>query len=145
MNDNLDKIYDLMNEGMNGHSLNEALDPEKLAKMKSEFATPDMRPNNFDMTFEAWLTRIGTWGKTTITHNDPEFKTKNRKVTPREMIRKASDPTLIKAFGQFNIEQPDFNKVILVRKYKGMDGRIYREEFIVTNDLSRIKSRMNQR
>jgi len=142
MND-IYKIIDLASEVTNFHMLNEALDPSTLARLKSEFATPDMRPNNFDVTFESWLIRIGTWGKTKIIHNDPEFRSK-KQVTDKQMISRINDTTLLKTFGKFGIDQHSFSKVILFRNYKGMNGKKYKEEFIVTNDLSKVKQRMKK-
>jgi len=139
----INKIIDLVDAEMTYHNLSEALDPKVLATLKSQFATPDMRPNNFDVTFEAWLHRISTWGKTKIIAVDPEFRSK-KEVTANQMISRMTDSNLLRTFGTFGIDQKSFNKVILFRKYKGMNGKNYKEEFIVTNDLSKIKSRMKK-
>ena len=116
------------------------LTPEDRERIDAKLASTDMRPNNFDVTFEAWLTRIGTWGTVKIVYINPEFKEKNE-VAGEQMIRKINNPKELETLGPFGIDQHDFNKVILFRDYIGMNGKKIREQFIVTNDLSRLKER----
>lgn len=105
---------------------------EQLAK---ELGTPDMRPQAFDQSWVAWLKRIELWGKVNIKHNDPENKVKNKKMTQTQMIDHIADPEMIRIFGTFHVKEYKINKIGLIRKYIGTDGKKYKEEFIVEVDL----------
>lgn len=135
MDDILKNVFEMAEAIANGDELCEALSQTEFKKIGDELSTPDVRPCVFDKTFQAWLYRIGLWGKVKITHNDPEFKIKGEEVTQDAFIKKVMNPDLLKVFGQWDLEQPAFDTVILFREYKGLGGKKYREEFVVKVDI----------
>ena len=126
----------LMTKMTGEHLLTESLTKAEIARYRKELSVPDLRPAQFDITFEKWLARIGYWGKLGIVHVDPEITgEKKQNVTQREFIKRASDTELVKILGTWHIEQPDFHIIQLYRDYLGLNGKKYTEKFIVTVDL----------
>jgi len=112
------------------------LSPEEIAQMRREMAHPDVRPCTFDVTFEGWLRRLSLWGKIKTEHIDPEISGRTKKkCTQRQLIKRLSDPELVKAFGHWGIKALDYNKVSLYRDYVGYNGKTCKEQFIVTVDV----------
>ena len=118
-----------------GTRLDEVLSKSEVNRIKSQLGSPDIRPQSFDVTFEAWLKRISLWGKINIEHNDPELRRK-KKINQSQFIRLATDDQLLKMLGQWDIERKDINKVELFREYIGIDGKKKKESFLVTVDLN---------
>lgn len=109
-------------------------DEEERRRFEDEMANPDMRPNAFDNTFEAWLIRIGLWGKVEVVHSDPESRGK-RKVGEREFLRRISDVELANIFGKWEIEKTAVNKIEFIRSYDGLNGKRLQEKFVVSIKL----------
>jgi len=110
--------------------------PRPQMTMEEMLAYPDPRPCNFDSSIEFWLDRISRWGRLHFWHIDPEFQGRRKvEVTRSEFVKKIRDPQLNEMFGVWHIELLAANKVRLYRDYHGLDGRRYREEFIVEIDL----------
>jgi len=131
-----DKIVAGMFDLVTGNRLDEAMSKATIARMRREMAHPDVRPCIFDVTFEGWLRRLSLWGKTKIEHIDPEISGRSKKkYTQRQFIKRLADPDLRKAFGSWDTDTLDYNKVALYRDYIGYDGKPYREQFIVTVDV----------
>ena len=126
----------LMTKITGEHLLTESLSKADIARYRKELSVPDLRPAQFDITFEAWLRRIGYWGRVKIEHIDPEVSgRRKKKVSQREFINRVSDPELNRIFGTWSINQPDFHIVWIERDYLGLNGKKYKEKFIVTVDL----------
>lgn len=115
--------------------LSEALTPEELDLMRQAVATPDVRPCDFDMTFDGWLGRISLWGKVQIKHDDPEWAVRGALLTINQFLTKMSKLDVNKTMGKFHIDRKDVNRVELWREYVGMNDKRYRESFMVTVDL----------
>lgn len=130
-----------------GHPLRESLvmednDWEETEKM---LATPDPRPCDFDRTFEAWLHRLSLWGKVTIIHVDPEMRSK-REVTQQVFLKKLTSQEPLKAFGKWDIQMLNIDKVRLARSYTGLDGKTVTEEFFVNIKLDpKMQQAVNKR
>ena len=128
-------VFDSIKEVVNGTRLDEALSAAEISQMKDQVAQADVRPANFDLTIEGWLKRLELfWGKPEYEHIDPEFKIK-KKVSKNEFLKRATDDQLLKMVGQWNIDKLDVNKVMLYRDYVGLNGKKFREKFIVTVKL----------
>lgn len=103
-------------------------------EMAHSLAIVDMRPISTDVTWEAWLYRISSWGKVRIQYYDPMLKRKSD-VSQKQMIALIMDDNLMKSFGKWSIEWPDFNRVDVFRTYIGANGKQETEKFIVKIDL----------
>jgi hypothetical protein len=117
-----------------GALLVEALSPADVEKLRTQIAHPDVGPCDFDVTFDGWIARISLWGKVKFMHDDPEFKSK-KEISRDTFLKKVSDSSMYKTMGKFTIDRLDVNKVALYRDYLGLDGKKYRESFMVTVDL----------
>ncbi len=129
------ELYESTKQVDNRTRLDEVISPAQLAKIKAQVGSPDVRPQAFDITLEAWLKRISLWGKINIEHHDPELRRK-KKITQSQFIRLATDDQLLKMLGQWDIDRKDINKVELFREYVGIDGKKKKESFLVTVDLN---------
>lgn len=124
---------DIENNVIKGNLLTEALSPEDRKRVDYEFAETDVRPCAFDITWQAWLIRIGTWGKLTFQHIDPEFHGKKKMdITQRQFLSRIVDPNMLKAFGMWHIDRLNIDTVEIYRDYEGLDGKKKRESFIIT-------------
>ena len=130
-------MYKILGYAMStGHRLDEALSKEDTEILRKQLAYPDIRPCVFDETFEAWLYRIGLWGKIEITYNDPEYKIKNRVITQDKFIKKVGNPDVNRILGQWSMDRKNVTKMEMFREYVGMDGKKYRESFIIEVTLN---------
>jgi hypothetical protein len=127
-------LSDHIEESVSGRRIEEVLDPATMAQLKKELATPDIRPQTFDVSVEGWFARLELWGKVKIKHSDPENRVKEE-ITKSQLLRILSDDNLLKMFGKWHVEDISINKVSIYRDYIGMDGRQYREEFVVDIEL----------
>jgi len=124
-------LIDNIRDNTQGHDLSEAVNYDAL---KVNFASGDIKPSRFDGTFEAWLFRLGRWGKINFEYFAPGNK-RAQKIQRNEFIKMMTDQNLIKAFGQFDLEVLDVNKLALFREYVGLSGKKETEKFIITVDL----------
>jgi hypothetical protein len=129
------EIVDKTSKIANGIRLDERLTPEELARARDELAVPDVRPCDFDVTFEAWLDRLSIWGKIRIKHTDPEFRFRGEVTQKKFLDKMANDSYMVKAFGKWELERTALNKCRLWRDYVGLDGKKYTEEFLVEVEL----------
>lgn len=120
-----------------GLLLSEALSQAELTRMKNEVATPEILPETFDMTIEGWLARIGTWGKITIYHKNPEKWWGKRKVTTRQFIAGLDPDAITQYFGGWDFVKKSLTKVECQRVYFGVNGKKYTERFIVSVKLKK--------
>jgi len=130
-------VYELLKEirhVVNGVRIDEVIKLPSLEQIRNNLSNPDMRPGLFDVTLEAWLHRISLWGKVTIVYFDPENNVK-QEVSQTMLIKKLSDPNLLKMLGQWDIQELELTKIVMSRKYRGMNGDEYVEKFIVSIDL----------
>jgi len=131
-----DAIFDRISYIIEGHDLTESLSAQAAAQMRKELGTPTIMPQPFDVTLEAWLHRLSLWGKVKVKHSDPELSGWGKKqVSASQMIKKLADPSLLKAFGVWSIDEVDVNKLTLKRDYVGLNGKRYKEQFFVEVDL----------
>jgi len=124
-----DETNEFQAEETQEHHLTE----RELEAMRAAVAVPDVRPCDFDITFNGWMARISLWGKVNIVYNDPEFKVK-KTITVEQFLSKMDNPDVARD-GKFDVDRKDVNKVELFREYTGMRGKAYRESFMVTVDL----------
>lgn len=130
---------EFINKTQNGIEVNDVANESKLSeedkeRLRKELACPKVTPQDFDVTYEGWLQRIGTWGTIRIAHINPEYKEK-REVNKDIMVRTVSDPESLRLLGAWSIDSPAVNICIIYRDYVGLDGRDYREAFNVEVDL----------
>lgn len=104
------------------------------AELARNLATPDIRPALFDVTLEAWLYRIGLWGRLTLAYYNPELRRKEE-VTKARFLKLLTEPNCLKAFGKWTVKVDDVNKCTLFRDFIGIDGKKYQERFSVVVDL----------
>lgn len=128
-------VFEGLDLGREPRLLAEALSPQELERMRQIVATPDIRPCDFDRTFDGWMGRIELWGKVVITHTDPEFNVRNKSMTVQQFLDKISKLDVNKTMGKFDIDRKDINKVELYREYVGINNQKYRESFMITVDL----------
>jgi len=107
--------------------VSELTQPER-DDVERRLAHPDMRPGNFDGTLEAWLVRIGIWGKISITLNDPENGIKNKTITNDQFLDIVDDKEDNRVFGLWEIKKKEVNYLVFYRKYVAYNGRTYTKE-----------------
>jgi hypothetical protein len=118
-------------EEINNKKLNEVFRDVQDAS-EGFLATPDIRPQTFDVTIPGWLERIGNWGTITYYHKNPEEFRGKRKVSKNQFMDRITDEELNKMFGRW--EQPKrkgLTKCVMKRKYVNFAGRKYTEVFII--------------
>lgn len=103
-------------------------DQKQPASVTDMLNYPDIRPCDFDKTFDAWLVRLKSWGDFTITYRYPLFNI-NKQITEREFIRQM-EKTDTQQFGPFNSENICPVKCVLFREYLDQDNKKAREEYI---------------
>ena len=113
-----------------GTRVDEVMDPAEFEMLRHELSIPDMRPSVVDVTIDGWLYRMEAWGPIKIKHTDPENHRKEE-ISRSEFHRKLSDKSDLRAFGKWHVVDRDINKVLIYRDYFGLDGREYREEFLI--------------
>lgn len=119
---------------VDGYEIVEAFDPDMMDIYRQELSVPDMKPQAFDISVEGWVARIELWGKLKVKHIDPESRTKEN-INKTTFIRRLADDNLNKMFGKWQIENIAINKLEIYRDYIGINGRQYRERFIMEIDL----------
>ena len=113
---------------------------------EEKLAYPDPRPCAFDANTEAWLVRIGSWGRLRFKYRDTHLSNRWYDVSRREFVKKLMDPDMLHMFGQFMVDWQDVNKVLLYREFQGLDGGTYKEEFQVVIDLKpKLKALLKRR
>jgi hypothetical protein len=130
MQDAAEHIYKVVN----GMRIEEVIDQPDWALVKRQLSVPDMRPQAFDVTIDGWMARIELWGKIKIRHEDPENRVKED-ISQAKFLQRLTDTNLLKMFGTWKIEEFAINKVQIYRDYIGMDGKQYRESFVVEIEL----------
>lgn len=110
------------------------MSPEEKEELRASLACPDIRPQPFDVTFDAWLHRLKLWGKVNIEHYDPDLKVKAR-INIERFLDKISDDNLNRMFGRWHTERLDFNKVQFYREFLGLNGKQVRETFTIWIEL----------
>lgn len=132
----LNELYKMVRECSDGAHLEGCLNEEedKYAQARRNFASPDIRPGMFDITWEAWLIRLDFWGKVKISYNNPEGWGKTYP-SRTEFVRHASDENLINQRGAWDTERIDINKLSLFRNYVTPKGKRVKEEYRIDIDL----------
>jgi len=125
-----EQVFKQMKEVINGKILNEVLTPEESERLGKEIATADIRPLSFDVSVEGWLRRLEIWGTLEFLHIDPENRIK-QKVSRDQFFKRLTDDNLLKMMGQWQMELITASKLALWRDYKGIDGKKYKEQFVV--------------
>jgi hypothetical protein len=118
-------------ENVNEHKLSEALTVKQMNQMRAELATPEVRPCDFDVTFEAWIMRLELWGQVTYYHKDPEHSWGKKKITKSEFLKKVTDDRLNKMFGIWDTKRKGLTTCILMRDYLAPNGKHYKEQFVI--------------
>lgn len=104
-------------------------------ELRKNLSSSDIRPGAFDVTIPAWLFRINQWGKVKIEYVDPIMMNRKREIGEEEFVKIMMDPEGLEAFGQWNTEVLDVNKLVIFRDFTGLDGKKQKEKFFVTIDL----------
>jgi hypothetical protein len=117
--------------------LDEVLTQAELSRMQDEVATPEILPETLDRTIAGWLERIGTWGKITIYHKNPEKWRGKKKVTPQQFINGLDPDIITQYFGRWEFVKKGLTKVECQRVYFGINGKKYTEKFIISVKLKK--------
>lgn len=117
---------DRLSSDVQSVSYKENVDPQIVA----ELCSSNICPEPFDKTFEAWLFRIGRWGKVTITYEETERKAKYT-VSQEAFIKALTDTELRKILGVFTLFKVNLTKCVFEREYDGLVGDRYKELFTV--------------
>lgn len=99
-------------------------------ELRKNLSSSDIRPGVFDVTIQAWLFRIGQWGKVKIEYVDP-MTNRKRQVGEKEYIKIMMEPNFLKVFGQWSTEVLDVNKLLIFREFTGLDGKKRKEKFFI--------------
>jgi hypothetical protein len=126
----LKEAINQVQEAARGIPLLEVSDSE----LRAGLANPDIRPNAFDGTLDAWLFRINRWGKVSFTYFEPGSR-RGRNVSRHEFIDAFTNDDLIKAFGKWHNEVLAVNELMWSREYIGVDGKRQVEKFLIKVDL----------
>lgn len=110
------------------------LSNEEKSRINSLLNIPCALPGDFDGTLEAWLLRISIWGKIKITHINPDNDIK-RTITTGQFLEYIDDQVRNEAYGLFDVEEVELNKIRFYRKFMGIYGKDITEEIIVDIDL----------
>jgi Flp pilus assembly protein TadD len=101
------------------------------------FATPDMRPGLFDVTVDAWLVRIGSWGKLNFEHQLPGSR-KKRKIPKDKAVQLLTAPHHIQVFGEWVVLELEINKIKMSRTYmSSYHNKKVTERIFLTIDLKK--------
>jgi len=112
----------------------EALTDDERNRIKIQMSIADARPNDLDGTLEAWLVRIGLWGKIKITRKDPENKI-NKEINKDEFLNYIDDYELNVIRGKWNVIEEKINVIKFVRNFWSINGREEKEELKIEIDL----------
>lgn len=120
--------------------MNELL--EGIFSIWKQLDDPDIRPQPFDRTLDAWLYRISLWGRLNIYWIPPGAKSKKR-VTKGQFLKAMSTPDFLNILGKWDVKKLDINQVEFSRGFTDFDGRKVVEKFIVEVELKpEIKKRL---
>jgi len=126
-----------------GKDLPKLTDEEK-AETDEYLAYPCALPFNDDGTLEAWLLRISLWGRISIRWINPEEGI-DKSITNDEFLDEVDDQKRNKAYGKWNVEELDVNKIEFNRKFWSIEGKEIVEKLIVLIDLrSDLKKKLKQ-
>jgi len=122
----------------------EALTEDEKSRIKQLMSVPDARPADFDGTLEAWLVRIGLWGKITIRKKDPENRI-NKEIDKDEFLNYITKDELNLIRGKWTVKEEKVNVIKFEREFWTINGRNEKEELIVEinlrDDLKRLLRR----
>ena len=107
---------------------------DKYQDLRIMLAQPEVMPCYFDNTIEAWLYRIGMWGKLQVKHTDTN-PTINRWITVGELEKLLTDDSTLNTFGNWNAEKLTYKSLVLKRDYVGPDGRKHKERLWIDIEL----------
>lgn len=115
-------------------SLLESLTDDEKREIKAKLSIPDAKPADFDGTLEAWLIRIGLWGKITITRKDPESKSK-KEISKNEFLDYISNYEINLIRGKWEVVEEKINVIKFTRDFWTINGKNESEELKVEIDL----------
>jgi len=100
----------------------------------TNWSNPSILPCRFDLTWQRYFKRIGSWGKVKILHVDPE-KRKRDYITQDAFLKRMGNADLLKVYGKWEVQQSNIRKYELWNKYIGMNGKEYKEIIQIQVDL----------
>lgn len=101
---------------------------EKEPSAEETLDYPDLRPCDFDKTFEAWLVRLKRWGDFIITYRFPPLKI-DKKITQEKFLKDMGNATSSDNFEPFECENKSAVKVVLFREFADERRKKVREEY----------------
>jgi len=130
-----EEIFELLMRDSVGEHIIEGFNADDRDRISSSFAPTDIRPQEFDRTWENWLKRLKLWGKLNIEHVEPIMGGKKRwRLSEKDFIDALTNDDLMKMFGDFTIVRTDINKLEIYRDFL-WNGKKMREIFYVWIDL----------
>lgn len=93
---------------------------------------PEVLPCDFDKTFEAWLYRIGIWGKINFIYRD-NFK--KRRLTEKEFLTMMADNSELDESDPWDVIKKGYKTVLFRRSYRDQKGKRHKESILVDIDL----------
>ncbi|MDD5409650.1 MAG: hypothetical protein PHC71_06135 [Candidatus Omnitrophica bacterium] len=103
-------------------------------ELRMILAQPEVMPCEFDKTIEFWAERISMWGKLGIKYSDINPYVASW-ITKEEMLRRLTDDTAYRVFGQWNVEKLGYKTVIFKRDYVGADDKEHKERIWIDIEL----------
>ena len=103
------------------------IDPTLTAE--TNWNNPDIRPNQFDQSFENWFNRIDTWGEVELFHYDE--KGRKSRIDKAAFIGMISTAENFKSQGEFRVEIRHIYEVDFIRRFISMEGKQIEEVFKV--------------
>ena len=105
---------------------------KRLTDLKLSY--PDLRPQDFDGSLEAWLVRVSIWGTIKITHKNPEDNI-NKPMSEDHFLAYIDNQDRNAVYGVFQVDTPKINQITYSRKFWAITGKEVTEEIIVDVDL----------
>jgi len=93
---------------------------------------PEVLPCVFDKTFEAWLYRIGIWGKINFLYQD---NGRRKRITQGEFLKMMQANNMINAFGSWEVKKTGYKSVRFERDFKDREGKRHKERIDIDIDL----------
>jgi len=101
---------------------------------ETNFRNPSILFNRFDVSWDRWFKRIGSWGKIKILYVSPEQR-KRERISQDQFLVLIDTPEMLQVYEKFQVEQSNIHKFEIWCRYIGKDGREYKDIIQFNVDL----------